>query len=238
MLLFYIRHGDPIYNPDSLTPLGTRQAEAVGRRLAMHGLDKIYASTSERAILTAKPAAEITKREIVMLDFCNERYAWDEFVTFNEKGEKDWVWRYPKTAAILLSPEITALGDKWYEHPSLKDTKCREGMERVNRESDAFLLSLGYKHIREKRLYEPVAPTNDRIALFAHQGFSQAFLSSILDIPYPLFATHFDMTPSAFTAIEFKERDKKVIPRVLTLSNDSHIYRDALPTKYQNTLYF
>lgn len=24
MLLFYLRHGDPIYNPDSLTPLGMR----------------------------------------------------------------------------------------------------------------------------------------------------------------------------------------------------------------------
>lgn len=33
MLLFYIRHGDPIYIPDSLTDLGKRQAEAVARRL-------------------------------------------------------------------------------------------------------------------------------------------------------------------------------------------------------------
>ena len=33
MLFFYVRHGDPIYNPDSLTPLGQRQAEAVGKRL-------------------------------------------------------------------------------------------------------------------------------------------------------------------------------------------------------------
>ena len=33
MLLFYIRHGDPIYNPDSLTPLGERQAEAVAQGL-------------------------------------------------------------------------------------------------------------------------------------------------------------------------------------------------------------
>ena len=42
MLLYYIRHGDPIYNPDQLTPLGKRQAEAIGKRLAIHGIDKIY----------------------------------------------------------------------------------------------------------------------------------------------------------------------------------------------------
>ena len=33
MLLFYIRHGDPVYDPDSLTPLGLKQAEAVAKRL-------------------------------------------------------------------------------------------------------------------------------------------------------------------------------------------------------------
>ena len=54
MLFFYVRHGDPIYNPDSLTPLGERQAEAVSKRLAMYGIDKIYSSTSNRAYLTAK----------------------------------------------------------------------------------------------------------------------------------------------------------------------------------------
>ena len=29
MLFYYVRHGDPIYTPDSLTELGHRQAEAV-----------------------------------------------------------------------------------------------------------------------------------------------------------------------------------------------------------------
>ena len=59
MLFIYVRHGAPIYDPDSLTPLGHRQAEAVGKRLALYGLDRIYASTSARAIQTAKPAAEL-----------------------------------------------------------------------------------------------------------------------------------------------------------------------------------
>ena len=72
MLFFYIRHGDPIYNPDSLTPLGERQAEAVAKRLAVYGVDKIYASTSNRAIMTATPTAQILKKDITKLDFCNE----------------------------------------------------------------------------------------------------------------------------------------------------------------------
>lgn len=34
MLLFYVRHGDPVYQPDSLTPLGEKQADAVAKRRA------------------------------------------------------------------------------------------------------------------------------------------------------------------------------------------------------------
>ena len=63
MLFFLIRHGDPIYNPDSLTPLGERQAEAVGKRLALYGVDKIFASTSKRAEQTAVPTCEMLKKE-------------------------------------------------------------------------------------------------------------------------------------------------------------------------------
>ena len=34
MLLYIVRHGDPIYNPDSLTERGKLQAAALGKRLA------------------------------------------------------------------------------------------------------------------------------------------------------------------------------------------------------------
>ena len=49
MLFFYIRHGDPIYNPDMLTPLGQEQAHAVAKRLALFGIDRVFASSSNRA---------------------------------------------------------------------------------------------------------------------------------------------------------------------------------------------
>ena len=48
MIFFYVRHGDPIYNPDSLTPLGERQAEAVAKRLC--GLE-IYKNKTIAVIL-------------------------------------------------------------------------------------------------------------------------------------------------------------------------------------------
>ena len=47
MLFFYIRHGDPVYEPNKLTPLGQRQAEAVAKRLSLYGLDRIFSSPSK-----------------------------------------------------------------------------------------------------------------------------------------------------------------------------------------------
>ena len=63
MILYYVRHGDPIYNPDSLTPLGQRQAEAVGKRLALYGIDEVYSSDSNRAMQTAEPTCQLLKKE-------------------------------------------------------------------------------------------------------------------------------------------------------------------------------
>ena len=74
MILYYVRHADPIYNPDSLTPLGLRQAEAAGRRLAQRGISRIFSSNSHRAVLTATPLAELTGKPIEELEWCHEKH--------------------------------------------------------------------------------------------------------------------------------------------------------------------
>ena len=117
MILYYVRHGDPIYNPDSLTPLGHRQAEAVAKRLAVHGIDRIFASTSIRAQLTAKPTAEILRKEVELLDFCHENHAWKEFAYPDEDGRERWIFHQVKGIQKLVSREVRDLGYAWYKHP-------------------------------------------------------------------------------------------------------------------------
>lgn len=242
MLLFYIRHGDPIYDPDSLTPLGERQADAVAKRLALYGIDEIYVSTSNRAKLTAKPTAELTKRTPVELDWANESYTWRDLTVPKENGRMTWAFAASKYKLLFNSPEVRALGREWYTHPAFEGTRFAEGITRVQREADAFLASLGYRHDLEKNTYIPEAHNDRRIALFAHQGFGLAFLSCVLDVPYPQFSTHFDLTHSSMTVIEFTPdgsgEDAFVIPRALEVSNDAHNYREGLPTKYNNRVYF
>lgn len=235
MILFYIRHGEPIYEPDSLTELGERQAEAVAKRLSMFGIDKIYSSTSNRAIKTAEPLCKLIDKKPVLLDFCNEKYAIEEF-TIEKDGRRRWIFRDEETKFLLADEEVLSLGHNWFKHPKL--TKYEKGVERIYRDTDEFLNSLGYEHIRKTGKYVVKKPNDDRIVLFAHHGFGLAFLSTILDIPFPIIVNHFELCHSGMTVIEFKDENGISMPRILTLSSDSHIYKENLPMNYNNRIKF
>jgi probable phosphoglycerate mutase len=237
MLLFYIRHGDPIYDPDSLTPLGRRQAEALAKRLARYGLDEIYASSSKRAIETAQPTSELVKKEIKVLDWCNEGHAWQEFAVPLPEGGEIWGYQNADCREKFLLPEVTALGEKWHEHKAFEGANFGNGVRRIARETDALFETLGYRHDREYKSFRAVAPNEKRIALFAHEGFGMAFLSSLLDIPYPLFCTRVQLCHSGMTVIRFNGKDR-VTPELLQFSGDSHVYAEGLPTKYNGEIYF
>ena len=238
MLFYYIRHGDPTYHPDDLTPLGLRQAEAIGRRLARYGVDRIFASSAVRAQKTAQPTSELCRRPIETLDWCEEGHAYHEMTVINEKGERKWCSTVPSLVRMFNLPEVVALGEKWYEYPGVPKNHFKDGVERVNREVDNLFLSLGYQHDRENRCFIPVAPTDDRIALFAHYGFGMLFFSALLDIPYPIVASRFDQTCSGLSVIEFREAEGRVYPRLLELSCDAHLYHADIATKYNNKYFF
>ena len=238
MLLFYIRHGDPIYEPDSLTPLGKRQAEALAKRLALYGVDRIYASSSERAKETAMPTCEMLKKEMTVLDWCNEHHSFWELCCKRADGSHTWCFCIPEMKELFHRADVRATGREWYKHPAFQDTKFGQNMERVGKETEQLMASLGYVHDVERCGYRAERPNDQRIALFAHHGFGMSFLSNLLDIPFPMFCTRFDISHSGMTVIEFPNQEGIVYPQVLQLSNDSHLYREGLPTNYSNRLRF
>ncbi len=234
MLLYYIRHGDPIYDPDSLTPLGQRQAEAIGRRMALYGLDAIYTSPSTRAQLTAKPTCELLKMEPTVLPFVDEGLAGQGYGVKTAEGNYIWAFYDVPTRNLMNSPEVRALGDAWYTHPGFAATNLAQGVTRMQADADAFLLEQGYRHDRTAHHYIPEAHNDRRIAIFAHQGAGLAFLSAVLDIPYNEFSLRYDISLSGMTVIDFSPVGGMCIPQVLQHSGDGHLYREGLNTWYQN----
>ena len=244
MLIFYVRHGDPIYDPDQLTPLGERQAEAVARRLALFGIDEIYSSTSNRAIETARPTCELTGLGFKTLDFLNENYLDGLKIAVSEK-KRDWVWSHSKYDTVLTEREVREMGDLWYKHPKLEEFHFEKVLHPIYEQLDDFLASLGYEHDCEKGIYNiKTTNTEKRIAIFAHECMGKIFMSHLLDIPFPYYSAHFEMHTSAFSVVRIDNRpiSKDKPPKtnyaraqVLTLSNDSHLYRDGMPLLHRFT---
>ena len=240
MLLFYIRHGDPIYNPDSLTPLGHEQAKALAKRLLLCHVDKVYSSPSTRARMTAQPFCELTRKDVAVCDWADEGLAGRDFFLHTEEGH-GWCFQIPAMVQRFNTPAVRNLGARWFEHDDFRGYNFAAGMQQVDRAVDEFLLSLGLRHDRENARYEVVSEVTDtpaRIALFAHQGFGMLFFSSLLDVPYPFFCTHFDFGHSSMTVVNFERQGDYVYPKVLQLANDSHLYREGILTGYQNMIQF
>ncbi len=236
MLLFYIRHGEPIYNPDSLTEYGIKQAQALSKRLVINGLDEIYVSSSNRAIETMMPTSFALNVKPVIMDWMNEKYAWEEFTIKDELGNPiDWIFHDEEFKIKLNSREVKNLGFKWFEHDMFKDYKFKDGIDRIEKNTNLLMERLGYIHKKDISGYISKGKNNKRVAIFAHQGFGMAFLSSLLDIPYPYMSTHFDLCHSSMTVIYFdenKDNGEIVIPKVLELSNDSHLYKEGILKEY------
>lgn len=237
MLLFILRHGDPIYNPDSLTEKGKLQAEALAKRLALYGIDKIYSSPMIRAQQTARPTEILVNKKAEIKDWASEEALYSKW-SIPVGDRRTWIFHSSKKYHFR-DPEISALGLKWYEHPIFSEIDGKGEYERILNASDEFFLSHGYRHDRENCRYIAERPNDERIAMFCHQGFGLSWLGTMLDIPMPTIWTGFDFSHTGMTVVEFRNNETGIVlPKVLTLSNDSHLYREGLPTQYNNMIYF
>ena len=231
MILYIIRHGDPVYNPDILTELGKRQAEALAGRLAVNGLDKVYASPLGRAVETAMPTCRLLNLECNIEDWMQE--VWDDFAVTLDNGNKEFCFNLQNT--LYLSEKNIDLNHKWYEADCLRTIDGKKAFEKIVRNSDKFLERHGYK--RNKGIYEIERASNERIAAFCHAGFGIIWLAHLLNIPPHLVLSAFALTHTGITILEFRNNENGITaPRCLCLSDISHIYRENLPLKWCNEI--
>lgn len=235
MLLFIVRHGDPIYDPDSLTPKGHLQAKALAKRFGMHGLDKIYSSPLIRAQQTAQPTAELLGLPIEIEEWTSESLTANTFYVERPDGFRSWIFHQNPT--VLKNDASHNMIDNWYEADCFKgyDKDFKGGYERIQKASDEFLARHGYE--RDGSIYKITKPNDDRIAVFCHQGFGVTWLSHLIGIPPHLFWTSFDFSHSGVTVLAFRNyQNGLTVPQCLQLSDLSHIFADRLPFKYNNSI--
>ena len=240
MILYYVRHGDPIYDPDSLTELGHKQAAALAKRFTLYGLDEVYSSPSIRAMQTAQPTCEALGLKMKICDWADEAKAGAETGLIDENGKWNWSFAVKEMAEKFNNPSVRALGMDWYKHEYFKGLPFEKGMQRIYDAVDEFLLGLGYQHDRENYCYKKVGKSPDKVALFAHGGAGAMIMSAILDIPYPQFSTRTALGHTGVSVFGFGTGawgdEGKVYPQLLQYSNDSHLYKENLLTGYNNAL--
>ncbi len=225
MRLFIIRHADPDYPNNTITPAGHLEAQALAKRMSRIGLDYIYSSPLGRAIHTMQYTADA-------LGMTGQIAEWTAELGDCRVRAEPWgdmcVWDLPGEVIRTRVPHVTA--ENWHTHEPLTNPLLRETFERVVRDSDAFLARHGYR--REGGRYRIERSNRDRIAVFCHGGFGLWWLAHLLELPLPLVWSGFFLPPSSVTTILFDERsDQWAVPRCLGVGDVSHLYAAGLPVQ-------
>lgn len=219
MRLYIIRHADPDYDNDSLTPAGVLEAKALAEYMKEIKPDEIYSSPRGRAMETARYTAEALDLPVQVEEWAQEisefwlpdieRVAWDI------------------DAEQIRSPEYLADPNSWERVPHMGQPIFREIYQRIRAASDSFLSRQGF--IQDGAAYKITGENRKQIAVFCHNGLGLTWLSILLDIPLPLVWSGFYLHPSSVTTILFDERTKgKATPRCIGLGALPHLHKNGL----------
>lgn len=226
MKLLLIRHGDPDYLHDDLTPVGRREAELLSERIAPMDIAQYYVSPLGRAKATAAPTLARAGRTA---------------------EERDWLQEFaipvarPDVEGLSLVPWDWLPGDwtrdprffdpvRWRENEIFQAAGVGEAYDKVVASFDALLADFGY--VREGLVYRAERPNGLTLAFFCHFGLSCVLLSHLMHTS-PMVLWHGTcMAPASVTTVYTEERRPGIASfRAAALGDTSHLYaRGAEPS--------
>lgn len=225
MRLLFIRHGDPDYANDNLTPQGKIEAELLAKRLQTEKIDYIYCSPMGRAIATALPTAKALGKEdkIIIKKYFREfnRFDEDRFIQFPTGDRRRTAW--DMLPSLWTSNENFYDKNKWHEADFYQAVRLKEEYDLVVKEFDEVLNSHGYT--RQGNAYKVEKPNLDTIAIFCHFGVESVILSHILGVsPVPIWHQCIAL-PTAITTLYTEERRKGIATfRMTCFGSTEHLY--------------
>lgn len=232
MRLYLIRHGDPDYENDTITPAGHLEAAALAKRMKAEGSDRIYASPLGRAQATAKYTADAMGMSASIEDWSCEVAGchYDDQLTPLGKVA---VWDTP--GEIIRAKQPWPTESSWEQIDPKSASAIREKYDSMRRCFDAFLARHGYLRLHGR--YRITAANTERIALFCHNGTISFLLAQLLELPLSLVWSGFWHAPTAVTTILFEERSKEwAVPRAISVGDTSHLYAAGLPIQKRGIL--
>lgn len=228
MKLIFIRHGEPDYTIDSLTPKGWVEAEILSHRMVKEKMDYIYLSPLGRAKDTAKPTLEKLGREGEILPWLQEfpiRIPRPDRPNGEMKVAWDWIPEHWTAYEDFYDK------DNWRSHPLYQDAKCGEEVDMICDNLDKLLEKHGYK--REGMIYEAIKPNNDTLVFFCHFALSAVLIGHLLGISPVVLWHGLCAAPTSVTTIVTEERRQgKASFRMLSYGDTSHLYHEGEPVSF------
>jgi len=231
MRILIIRHAEPYYPTDSLTEKGRREAELLSQKLINEGITDIYVSPLGRARLTAKPTADKTGIEPIVLDWLREypqTLNWEYNTDFYKAMRSPWnmppeLW--------TSDPCIYNNGD-WQKSELLKDSGVEDRYEAVCKEFDSLMEKHGMIKDGEQWIISENCKSDATIALFCHFGLGTSLIAHILNMPLiPVWNSIFLPTSSVTTLyMEQHIKDRPIAHGIFCgIGDTSHLYAGNEP---------
>lgn len=224
MKLLIIRHGEPNYSIDSLTPTGWMEAELLSHRLSKLDVKQFYVSPLGRAKDTAKATLEKMGCTAIEKSWLQEP---GPPLEMRDRIRCFWDW-LPQV--WTENADFFDL-EKFTDHPLFMEANLKATVREIWAGLDELLAHHGY--VRQGKLYRAEHPNEDTVVLFCHFGVQCVLLSHILGIS-PMVLWHCtSAAPTAVTTLVTEERQQGIASFRMTAFGDiSHLYAANQPPSF------
>ncbi len=221
MKILLVRHAEPDYAIDSLTPKGKKEAELLAKRLgSLNNVVAIYSSPLGRAMETAKPTAEQLGLPITVLPWLQEfRGRILDPESNKERIPWDLKHHFWQNSPSLLQES------EWTTHPLMNT--AQPSVQEVYKETCQGITNLLANHgfiLQENRMFRCEDNKEEIILLFCHMGLAMAIIGFLTQVsPFALWHG-FCMPPSSVATLVTEERQKGLASfRCFQLGDTSHL---------------
>lgn len=210
MRLLIIRHGEPDYKNDTLTPRGWKEAELLADRLCGMDIQDFYVSSMGRAKDTASCTLKKMGREAIVCDWLREIH----FQNLGIWGVVPSQWKNDRRHSDY---------ETWQSAELFENTGVQELVRYVTENLDRMLADHGY--VREGKSYRVTNPNKDTVVLFCHFGLESVLLSHLLQLPFTPVVQGMIAAPASITALHTEEREEGIaIFRMNSFGDTAHLY--------------
>ena len=218
MRILLIRHAEPDYTVDSLTPKGRKEAELLSRRLVQYNIRDFYMSPLGRAQDTAAYTLQKLNRKVDTLPWLHEFMGSYPDPVSGKRRIVAWdvlprIWtEFPDVMDIRT----------WYRSPVFEGGNVQEVWQQTVDGVNELLSRYGYQ--KDGPVWKCDNNGDFTIALFCHFGISMAVLGYLTDIS-PMVLWHRTLCcPSSVTEIVTEERIRgEVSFRITKLGDLTHL---------------